>query len=197
MAEPEPDGADRAPGGRRRYVILGPPASGKGTQGRRLAAHLGVRHVSTGQLLRRSIESGDPHGIAPFVAEGRRVPDEIVEAVLGPALEDGFILDGYPRTAHQAERLDQLLGDGGVDGVIELFLEDETLTVRMVLRAEEEKRSDDTPEVFFRRLEDYRREEPEIRRYYDGRLITVDSSGDEDEVFSRLVDALAGASVHP
>jgi adenylate kinase len=196
MPQQEMGGADRAPAGRRRYVILGPPASGKGTQGRRLAAHLGVPHISTGQLLRRSIESGDPHHIARLVAEGRRVPDETVEAVLGPALEDGFVLDGYPRTAHQAERLDHMLGDGGVDAVIELSLDDETLTVRMVLRAEEEKRSDDTPNVFFHRLEDYRVEEPGIRRYYGDRLITVDSTGDEDEVFSRLVDALAAASVH-
>ncbi|MFL5799393.1 MAG: adenylate kinase family protein [Actinomycetota bacterium] len=193
MPQPEP-GAERAPSGRRRTVILGPPASGKGTQGRRLAAHLGVPHVSTGQLLRRSIDSGDPHQIAQMVAEGRRVADEVVEAVVKPALEDGFVLDGYPRTAHQAERLDHLLGDR-VDAAIELSLDDEILTVRMALRAEEERRSDDTPEVFFRRLEDYRREEPEIRRYYDRRLITVDSTGDEDEVFSRLVDALSAESV--
>src|SRR5206468_4083656 len=64
---------ERDPGGRRRYVILGPPASGKGTQGQRLAAHLGVPHVSTGQLLRRSVESGDPYRIAEEVSAGRRV----------------------------------------------------------------------------------------------------------------------------
>jgi adenylate kinase len=190
MPSMEPGGA---PGGRGRVVVLGPPASGKGTQGRRLADHLGVPHVSTGQLLRRSVEEGDPHHIADEVAGGRRVPDEVVEAVLTPALDDGFILDGYPRTAHQAERLDALLGDGGPERVVELALDDGTLAARMVLRAQHEHRPDDTPDVFVRRLEDYRREEPGIRRYYDRRLLTVDSDGDEDEVFARMLDALTGA----
>ena len=86
----------------RRVVVLGPPASGKGTQGVRLARHIGVPHVSTGHLLRRSIDRGDPHGARPFVIEGRKVPDEVVEAVLAPALTDGFVLDGYPRSHRQA-----------------------------------------------------------------------------------------------
>jgi adenylate kinase len=194
-----PDGVeDEAPAGRpRRIVLLGPPASGKGTQGRRLAAYLGVPHISAGYLLRRSIEDGDPHGIAEEVAEGHRVPDAVVEEVLGPALGEGFVLDGYPRTARQAEQLDSLLadrGDPGVDRAVELDLDDGTLTVRMAMRAEEEKRSDDTPEVFFRRLEEYRRDIPAIRSYYDGRLVRIDSTGDEDEVFARLVNTLTGAA---
>ena len=148
--------------------MLGPPASGKGTQGKRLAAHLGIPHVSTGALLRRTIEQGDPHGVAPLVAEGRRVPDEVVEAVLAPALGDAFLLDGYPRTARQAERLDQLLGGRRLDRAVELTLDEATLCARMFLRAEYEHRGDDSPEVFLRRLEDYQREAPAIRRHYGG-----------------------------
>jgi adenylate kinase len=190
MPDLERDDLSDLPRALGRIVVLGPPASGKGTQGRRLAADLGVPHVSTGQLLRRSIDDGDPQHIADEVAHGHRVPDDVVERVLAPALHAGFVLDGYPRTAHQAERLDQLVGDG-VDRAIELSVDDHTLTARMVLRAEEEKRTDDTPEVFFHRLEDYRREEPAIRRHYEGRLVTIDSTGDPDEVYARLREALA------
>src|SRR5690242_8423562 len=102
----------------RRLVILGPPASGKGTQGRRLAAHLEVPHISTGALLRRTIRDGDPHGVAALVDGGRRVPDDVVEAVLAPALGDAFLLDGYPRTARQADRLDQLLDGRRVERAV-------------------------------------------------------------------------------
>jgi adenylate kinase len=170
--------------------MLGPPASGKGTQGRRLAAHLAVPHLSTGSLLRRTIENGDPDRIATLVAEGHRVPDEVVEAVLEPALGDAFVLDGYPRTAHQAVRLDQLLRERPLDRAVELLLDEATLCARMFLRAETERRSDDSPEVFLRRLADYQREAPAIRRHYEGRIALVDSSGDEDEVFERMLRAL-------
>jgi adenylate kinase len=176
----------------RRVVVLGPPASGKGTQGVRLAGHLGVPHVSTGQLLRRSIEGGDPHGVRPFVLAGRKVPDEVVEAVMQPAIADGFVLDGYPRTHAQAHRLDVLLGPGReVEAALELTLDETTLAARMVLRAGSENRSDDRPEVFMRRLEEYRDDIPGIREHYGPRLVAVDSSGDEDEVFERLLRALA------
>jgi adenylate kinase len=174
----------------RRLVILGPPASGKGTQGRRLAAHLGVPHISTGALLRRTIHDGDTHGVAALVDGGRRVPDDVVEAVLAPALGDAFLLDGYPRTARQADRLDQLLDGRPVQRAVELTLDETTLCARMFLRAEHEHRGDDSPEVFLHRLEDYQREAPAIRRHYVDRLAVVDSSGDEDEVFDRMLHAL-------
>jgi adenylate kinase len=184
--------SDDAP---QRVVMLGPPASGKGTQGRQLAVSLRLPHVSTGFLLRATIDRGDPHGVGEFVAEGERVPDEVVEAVLQPALADGFVLDGYPRTRRQTERLDQMLGGRPVDRAVELTLDESTLCARMFLRAEEERRSDDSPEIFLRRLDDYRREAPGIRAYYGERLVLVDSSGDEDEVFARMLRALGLAPV--
>ena len=173
-----------------RVVMLGPPASGKGTQGRRLAAHIGAPHVSTGALLRGTIAHGDPHGIAQLIAEGKRVPDEVVEAVLSPALGDTFVLDGYPRTGRQAERLDEILRDRPLERAVELTLDEATLCARMFLRSEHEHRADDSPDVFLHRLEDYQREAPGIRRYYGDRLTLVDSSGDEDEVFERMLKAL-------
>lgn len=175
----------------RRLVLLGPPASGKGTQGRMLAEALRVPHVSSGQLLRRSVENGDPHGITAFVARGELVPDEVVEAVLRPALGEGFVLDGYPRTAVQASRLDDLLEELGapLDAVVELVVNDEDLERRMDQRAEAEGRADDRPEVFRRRLDDYRGEIQGLRSHYADRLITVDGSGGVDEVFERLTAA--------
>lgn len=183
------------PGTLRRVVMLGPPASGKGTQGKRLAAHIGAPHISTGAMLRATIDHGDPHGVADLIAEGHRVPNEIVEKVLEPALGDAFVLDGYPRSASQAERLDQLLDGRPLDRAVELTLDEATLCARMFLRSEHEHRDDDSPEVFLDRLADYQAEAPAIRRYYGDRLTFVDSSGDEDEVFERMLRALGLESV--
>jgi adenylate kinase len=183
----------------RRIVIMGPPASGKGTQGQRLAGALGVPHVSSGQLLRRSMEQGDPFGIRAFVMEGDRVPDEIVEAVLVPALGPGFLLDGYPRTEHQAARLDDLLAPWGhaIEVVVELLADETELRARMEGRAEEEHRSDDRPAVFERRLEDYRRQADAIRSHYRDRLVPVQAMGSEDAVFALVLDALGAAEPAP
>jgi adenylate kinase len=180
----------------KRLVIMGPPASGKGTQGRRLAAMLGVPHVSSGHLLRRSMDRGDPYGVRPMVSAGIKVPDEVVEGLLIPALGPGFVLDGYPRTRRQAERLDHLLDDLGrpLDAVLELALDEEALMSRMARRAGAEKRSDDRPDVFLRRLEDYRAESAGIREHYGSRLIQVDGSGDPDEVFRQLRSTLGLAA---
>jgi len=176
--------------GLRRLVMLGPPASGKGPQGKRLAGLLGIPHVSTGALLRTTIEAGDPYGVASLIADGKRVPDDVVEQVLEPALGLEFILDGYPRTAVQAARLDELIRDRPLDRAVELTADKETLVCRMMLRADAEQRTDDSPEVFLRRLEDYLQEEPAIRQHYAGRITSVDASGDPDEVFARMLQAL-------
>lgn len=177
----------------KRIVLLGPPASGKGTQGIRLAKALGVDHVSSGHLLRRSMDRGDPFGIRPLVVAGGLVPDEVVQALLKPKLDEGFILDGYPRTAEQAKHLDEELASLGLtlDHVVELQVPEETLVARMMLRAGSERRSDDRPEVFMRRLDDYREEIEGIRAFYGSRITPVDGSGDPDEVFARMLDAVS------
>jgi adenylate kinase len=176
----------------KRLVIMGPPASGKGTQGPRLAAELGVPHLSSGHLLRRSIDRGDPFGVRPYVLAGEKVPDPIVEALLVPRLGPGFVLDGYPRSVAQAARLDEILESEGhpLDAALELELAEEILVVRMVLRAGAEKRSDDRPEVFLRRLEMYSRDAKELRDFYDGRLVRVDGAGEPSEIYERIRAAL-------
>jgi adenylate kinase len=180
-------------GGVARIVMLGPPASGKGTQGSMLAAALGAPHVSSGHLLRRSMDRGDPYGVRPLVSRGQMVPDDIVEALLRPALGPRFVLDGYPRTARQAARLDALLAElrWPLDAAVELVLDEPTLAARIILRAGAEKRSDDRPDVFLRRLAEYRRHIPGLRAYYGPRLVPVDAAGSPQEVFRRLTAALA------
>ena len=172
--------------------MLGPPASGKGTQGKRLAKALRVPHVAAGTLLRRSIEEGDPYEIREKVENGELVLDEVVEELLAPALDSSFVLDGYPRTAKQAARLDALLARLSLplDVAVELDADDATLVARMMLRAEEEKRSDDRPDVFLKRLEDYREEAGRLREHYGDRLVIVNGDGSEEEVFERLRAAL-------
>jgi adenylate kinase len=178
--------------GVKRLVIMGPPASGKGTQGRRLAAELGVPHLSSGHLLRRSMDRGDPFGIRSYVLAGEMVPDPIVEALLERHLGPGFVLDGFPRSVTQAARLDAILEREGhpLDAALELELDDAILVVRMVLRSGAEMRSDDRPDVFLRRLEMYRRDAEKLRDFYDGRLVRVDATGDPSEVYERIRSAL-------
>jgi adenylate kinase len=175
-----------------RLVMLGPPASGKGTQGKRLALTIGVPHVSSGSLLRRSMAAGDPFGVGAMVSTGRLVPDDVVEALLEPALGEGFVLDGYPRTDVQAGRLDALLERLGraLHVAVELAVDDDRLIARMQHRASVESRSDDTPEVFERRLATYRAQIVGLRSAYAERLVTVDGDGNPDEVFAALLAAL-------
>src|SRR5918992_1259465 len=128
----------------------------------------------------------------PRLLAGEKVPDPIVEALVVPRLGPGFVLDGYPRSVTQAARLDAILEREGhpLDAALELELDDEILVVRMVLRSGAEKRSDDRPDVFLRRLETYRREAAELRDFYDGRLVRVDGSGEPSEIYERIRSAL-------
>ncbi|MFN2543233.1 MAG: adenylate kinase family protein [Actinomycetota bacterium] len=175
-----------------RLTMLGAPASGKGTQGVRVAGALGVPHVSVGYLLRASIDAGDPFGIQETLDSGELVPDEITERLVFPELGDGFVLDGYPRSLHQAQRLDEHLEEIGLplDAAAELDVPDGTLAARLSLRAQEERRSDDTPEVFLHRLAAYHREAEKLREHYEGRLIRLDGVGSEEDVFERILAAI-------
>jgi adenylate kinase len=180
-----------------RIVMLGPPASGKGTQGIRLAEEFGVPHVSSGHLLRRSMERGDPLRIGDLVAAGQLVPDEIVQQLLVSDLGDSFILDGYPRTAAQAEWLDRALAERGspLDVAVEIAVDEEILAARMAHRARVEGRPDDRPDAFQRRLEDYRAEAPGLRSHYGERLMVVDGDGTPEDVYDRMVKSLREAGV--
>ena len=182
-------------------VFIGPPGSGKGTQSRRLVERLQIPHFSTGELLRAAKQQDSPVGqlAARYMDEGKLVPDPIVLGLVGeelakPAYERGCLFDGFPRTVQQAEALDAALEQRGtpLDLVIELRVDEEELTKRMLERAKHEGRADDNPATIRQRMEVYRRQTAPLLDYYSrkGRLWTVDAMGTPDEVFGRVCQGI-------
>jgi methionyl aminopeptidase len=157
-------------------LILGPQGSGKGTQAKRVAATYGIPHVATGDMIREMKELDTPlgHELKEVYDRGDLVSDELMVRLIRDRLSrgdtlPGFILDGFPRTMPQAEALDELLREVGrrLDVVLEIQVPDRgVLLERMLKRAAEESRSDDTPEAFQRRLELYDRETAPLVEYY-------------------------------
>lgn len=176
-----------------RLLIIGPPGSGKGTQAERIARHFGVPAVSTGDIFRTNVSEETELGIqaASYLDGGDFVPDHLTNALVKDRLLDsdvqaGFLLDGYPRTAPQVMELDNLLASQGfaLDAVIELSAPDAVLEQRMRRRAVDQGRTDDTVDVFRRRLDLYHRETHEVVSVYAGRgmLVSVDGSGEPGEI---------------
>jgi adenylate kinase len=182
-------------------LILGPQGSGKGTQAARIASEYGIPHVATGGMFREAIAAGTPLGleVQPILESGALVPDELTirlmhERLLEDDAQTGFVLDGFPRNAAQAEALDDLLDelDRPLELVLDLQVPDTVCMERLLGRAEEEGRTDDTPEVIAKRLEIFHRETEPLIGYYLPRGIVVGIHGDRsrDEVWSEIVDAL-------
>lgn len=185
----------------RRLLFLGPPGAGKGTQAERLARTLGVPHVSTGEMLRRAVAAGTELGkqAEAIMQAGDLVPDDLVVAMVGERLSDddavcGYLLDGFPRNVAQAQALDDALGEGALELIILLEAPDDELVARLLGRAELEGRSDDNEETIRNRLAVYNSETAPLVEYYPEHgveLARVDGEGTIDEVFARLVNALA------
>jgi adenylate kinase len=182
-------------------LLLGPQGSGKGTQAKRISAEYGIPHVATGDMFREAIAAGTPLGqqVEPILASGALVPDELTVALIRDRLsrddaEEGFVLDGFPRTSVQAEALDELLADLGrpLEAVLELQVSDETCLERLLGRAREEGRADDTPEAIARRLAIYHEEtEPLVGHYLPiGTVVGIHGEGEVDEVWAEIQDAL-------
>ncbi len=183
-------------------LILGPQGAGKGTQAKRIAADYAIPHISTGDMFREAIAAGSELGrtVEPMLASGALVPDEITVALIqerlgNPDALDGFILDGFPRNEAQAVALDDMLAriGRGLDAILFFDLPDDVATERMLRRAEEESRPDDTPEVIAKRLETYHAETEPIVEHYrvTGRLVPVRAERAIDEVYAEIQDALA------
>ena len=180
------------------YLIFGPPGAGKGTQAALLVDRFGLRHVSTGDLLRREIAAGTELGLKAktLIDKGELVPDEVVEGMIASELDahpdvKGFIFDGFPRTTAQAEHLDALLAERGqkIDTVLSLAIPDETVFERIRHRAEIENRVDDTkPEIIRNRINTYHAKTEPVISYYNGKGVykEVDGLGTIDEVFENL-----------
>jgi adenylate kinase len=187
-------------------LLLGPQGSGKGTQAKRIAEEYGVPHIATGDMLRAAIEADTPLGrqLKPVLESGRLVSDDLMIQLIRNRLEEpdaaeGFVLDGFPRTWAQARALDTMLREIGrnLDIVFELQASDDVATQRLLKRAEEENRADDTPEVIAERLSTYHREtEPLVEHYRTtGNLVGIHAGRSINEVFSEIQDALEQVAV--
>jgi len=187
-------------------LLLGPQGAGKGTQGRLIAAEHGIPHVATGDMLRAAMEAGTELGqrVRPIYDAGHLVPDDLMIALIRERLgeEDarhGFVLDGFPRTMPQAEALEEMLREIGrdLDVVFEFQLADAVGVERMLKRAAEEGRADDTPEAIDERLRLYHAETEPLVEYYRarGNLVGIHADRPVQEVFTELQQALEQVAV--
>ena len=186
-----------------RLVIFGRQGAGKGTQCVRLVEEFGVIHISTGDMLRSAVAAGTEMGLkAKAVMDaGDLVGDDIINGIVRERLAEddvaasGFVLDGYPRTAAQAEALVMVLGERSLHAAVDLDVPVEEVTARMKARA----RADDTEEGIARRLSLYEQETRPVLNWFAerGLLITVDGLGEETEITGRLLDAVRSAAGTP
>ena len=185
-----------------RLVLLGPPGSGKGTQATRLKDYLQVPHISTGDLLRAEVAAASPLGLQAkeVMARGELVSDAILLGMLEDRFSRddtraGFILDGYPRNQAQADALGKLLEKLGqkFDAAVQLDVPTELLVERIAGRAAAEGRADDNPDSVRKRLQIYTDQTAPVIEYYrqHGELTAIDGVGSLDEVFTRIVEAIA------
>ena len=184
-----------------RLLLLAPPGAGKGTQGERLAARFGVRHIAAGDQLRAEARAGTPHGdqIADYQARGDLVPDQIVFDVLLPAVVEaaargGYILDGFPRTLTQALAAAELGArfDVTLDATVYLHAPETVLTQRLLARAAQEGRTDDTADVIRHRFQVFAELTDPLIAYYRQRgiLVEVDADQPPDSVTADIESAL-------
>jgi adenylate kinase len=190
-----------------RLILLGPPGAGKGTQAQRLVERHGIVQLSTGDMLRAAVAAGTEIGLkAKAVMDaGQLVSDDIVIGIVSDRIDEpdaanGFVLDGFPRTVAQAEALETMLAEKGLslDAVIEFKVDETRLVDRIVRRAEETKaagqpvRKDDNPEVFVKRLEEFRAMTAALSPFYRerGLLRSVDGMAPIDEVDNAIAAAI-------
>ena len=187
-------------------LLLGPQGAGKGTQGRLIASEYAIPHVATGDMLRAAMADGSELGqqVRPIYDSGRLVPDNLMIALIrerlsGEDAREGFVLDGFPRTMAQADALEETLREIGrdLDVVFEFQIPDEVGRERMLKRAAEEGRTDDTPEAIDERLRLYHEETKPLSEYYRtrGNLVGVHGDRPVNQVFSEIQQTLEQVAV--
>lgn len=179
-------------------ILFGPPGSGKGTQSEKLIAKYGLKHLSTGDLLRSEIAAQTPLGVEAkkLMDKGQLVPDEVVIGMISSALDanpnaKGFLFDGFPRTSAQAEALDKLLElkKTAINVMLALKVSEEELVKRLMKRGETSGRSDDTNEAVIRaRITEYHNKTAAVADYYTpfDKVVMVKGEGTVDDIFKSL-----------
>lgn len=179
-------------------IIFGPPGSGKGTQSEKLIAKYGLKHLSTGDLLRNEISAGTPLGVEAktIMDKGQLVPDEVVIGMISNAIENnpdasGFLFDGFPRTIAQADSLDKLLElkNTRIGVVLALEVADEELEQRLLNRGKTSGRSDDVnTEVIKSRIQEYKNKTWPVLGFYEpqNKVCAVPGEGSIDQIFETL-----------
>lgn len=187
-------------------ILMGPPGCGKGTQAQRLQDKYGMIQLSTGDMLRAAVAAGTETGLKAkaIMDRGDLVPDDVVVGIIVDRIQDadvqenGFILDGFPRTVAQAEKLDEVLNEKqiGIDHIIEMKVDEAALFDRIEKRAAETEggaRADDNAETLKKRIVVYREQTAPILPYYEGagRLEAIDGMASIDDVTTQL-EAILG-----
>ena len=184
-----------------RLLLIGAPGAGKGTQAVKLSAAYSIPAISTGDIFRHNVKNETELGkqAKAFMDRGEYVPDSLTNDLVRDRLsqadaKSGFLLDGYPRTAEQVVELDSILEAQGnkLDVVVQLTADTDEVVRRLLNRAIEQGRADDTEDVIRRRLEVYEEQTAPLTSVYAerGLLVTVDGLGEVDDVTGRILEAL-------
>ncbi|MEP7144108.1 MAG: adenylate kinase [Ferruginibacter sp.] len=188
-------------------ILFGPPGSGKGTQSEKLIAKYGLKHLSTGDLLRSEIARKTPLGMEAknIMDKGQLVPDEVVIGMISSALETnphakGFLFDGFPRTSAQAEALDKLLDLKGapINMMLAMEVGEEELIKRLLKRGDTSGRSDDNNEGVIRaRIAEYHDKTAQVAGFYkkSGKVVPVKGEGSINEIFDSLCKEIDAVTV--
>ncbi len=183
------------------YIFLGPPGAGKGTQAKKFSADQGIAHISTGDMLRASMQAGTEQGnqIKAIVDSGNLVSDDVVIDLIRDRIskadcENGFLLDGFPRTVPQAQALKQLLleSDEKLASAILFEVDEIELLARLSGRRDAEQRADDAEETQRKRIDVYHAQTAPLIAYYSeiGKLKRIDSNGTVEEVYEKLREVI-------
>jgi len=187
-------------------LLLGPQGSGKGTQAKRISAEYGIPHIASGDILRDEMARSTALGlrVQPIYDTGGLVPDDLMIEIIRDRLSrgdtlPGFILDGFPRTMPQAVALDEMLADidRELTVVLQLQVADAVSRERLLTRAREEARTDDTPEAIDERLALYHEKTAQLVSYYraQGKLVGIHGERTIEEVYAEIESVLNQAAV--